>query len=227
MKLDRVVPWGRNLAEYQAMFSLTEADARARILGCGDGPASFNTEMTVLGRSVTSIDPIYQFTAAEIESRVRATYDTILDQVRQNSDRYNWTNVGDVDRLGQLRLMAMNQFLGDYKPGKAAGRYRFQSLPKLEFADRQFDLCLCSHLLFLYSEQLSLDFHIESVVELLRVASEVRIFPLLTLDCQTSPYLQPTIEHLTTIGIKTEIKSVNYEFQKGGNQQLICLAADV
>jgi hypothetical protein len=26
-------------------------------------------------------------------------------------------------------------------------------VPCLEFADRQFDLCVCSHLLFLYSEQ--------------------------------------------------------------------------
>ncbi len=227
MKLETVVPWGRSLAEYQAMFALSSQDLNANVLGIGDGPASFNAEMTAMGRSVTSIDPIYQFTADQIEARVRATYDTILDQVKLNLDRYNWSLLGNADRLGEQRLAAMNQFLVDYEPGKVAGRYQDQSLPTLEFADRQFDLCLCSHLLFLYSEQLSLDFHIESVVELLRVAPEVRIFPLLTLDCQTSPYLQPTIAHLTNLGIKTEIQSVDYEFQKGGNQQLICRAADV
>jgi hypothetical protein len=226
MKLETVVPWGRSLAEYQAMFALSDQDLTRNILGIGDGPASFNTEMTAMGRSVTSIDPVYQFTTDQIEARVRATYDTILDQVKANLDRYNWSTMGDADRLGQLRLEAMNQFLADYELGKSVGRYQAQSLPKLEFADRQFDLCLCSHLLFLYSEQLSLEFHINSVIELLRVAPEVRIFPLLTLDCQVSPYLQPTIEQLERSGIVTEIQTVDYEFQKGGNQQLICRAAD-
>jgi hypothetical protein len=222
MKLETVVPWGRSLAEYQAMFGLSDQDSTRNIIGIGDGPASFNAEMTAMGRSVTSIDPIYEFTAAEIEARVRATYDTILNQVKANLDRYNWAVLGDANRLGQLRLEAMHQFLADYELGKSVGRYQAQSLPKLEFTDRQFDLCLCSHLLFLYSEQLSLEFHINSVIELLRVAPEVRIFPLLTLDCQVSPYLQPTIEHLTKIGIQAEVRSVDYEFQKGGNQQLIC-----
>jgi hypothetical protein len=221
MKLETVVPWGRSLAEYQAMFALSDQDLTRNILGIGDGPASFNAEMTAMGRSVTSIDPIYQFTAAEIEDRVRATYDTILDQVRQNIDRYIWTTIGDPDRLGQQRLEAMNRFLTDYEPGKSMGRYQTQSLPKLDFADRQFDLCLCSHLLFLYSEQLSLEFHIDSILELLRVAQEIRIFPLLTLDCQPSPYLQPMIDRLNQLNLKTEIKPVDYEFQKGGNQQLV------
>jgi hypothetical protein len=49
MKLDEIVPWGRSLAEYQLMFSLTEADLSRDILGCGDGPASFNAEMTDRG----------------------------------------------------------------------------------------------------------------------------------------------------------------------------------
>ena len=50
MKLEQVVPWGRSLAEYRAMFALSEADLQRRILGCGDGPASFNAEMTAAGR---------------------------------------------------------------------------------------------------------------------------------------------------------------------------------
>lgn len=46
MKLNEVVPWGRNLEEYKLMFNLSEADLNAKILGCADGPASFNAEMT-------------------------------------------------------------------------------------------------------------------------------------------------------------------------------------
>lgn len=53
--LDQVVPWGRSYEEYLAMFALTEADLHKRILGCGDGPASFNAELTKRGGKVISV----------------------------------------------------------------------------------------------------------------------------------------------------------------------------
>jgi SAM-dependent methyltransferase len=220
MKLEEVVPWGRSLTEYQLMFDLSERDLNSKILGCGDGPASFNAEMTELGNSVVSIDPIYQFSAAQIEQRVRATYEPVISQVKQNSDRYIWQNFRDADELGAARMNAMAAFLLDYESGKVAGRYLFQSLPSLAFADAQFDLCLCSHLLFLYSEQLSLDFHIAAIDELLRVANEVRIFPLLKLDGELSPYLEVVMAELANKGFSVQVKSVAYEFQKGGDRML-------
>jgi hypothetical protein len=220
MKLEEVVPWGRSLAEYQSMFSLSATDLNAKILGCGDGPASFNAEMTELGHSVVSIDPVYQFSAEQIEQRVRATYEPVISQVKENPDRYIWQNFRDADELGKARLVAMEKFLSDYESGKIAGRYLDRSLPTLEFADDQFDLCLCSHLLFLYSEQLSLDFHLAAIHELLRIAPEVRVFPLLKLDCEPSPYLEVVIKELATKGYNAQVKSVDYEFQKGGNQML-------
>lgn len=220
MKLDEVVPWGRTLAEYRSMFSLSDTDLSAKILGCGDGPASFNVEMAELGHSVISIDPIYQFSAKQIEQRVRATYGLVISQVKQNSSAYLWKNFQDADELGKARLNAMEKFLFDYEPGKAAGRYLCQSLPSLEFADDQFELCLCSHLLFLYSEQLPLDFHVASICELLRIAPEVRVFPLLKLDGQPSPYLEFVVEHLSNKGFSVDVQLVAYEFQRGGNQML-------
>jgi hypothetical protein len=51
----------------------------------------------------------------------------------------------------------MKIFLDDYKAGRAEGRHLVAALPELPFNDREFDLCLCSHLLFLYSAQLSAD----------------------------------------------------------------------
>jgi hypothetical protein len=220
MKLEEVVPWGRTLEEYKAMFSLSATDLSAKILGCGDGPASFNSEMTELGHSVVSIDPVYQFSAEQIEQRVRATYEPVISQVKQNSSRYIWKNFQDADELGKARLNAMEKFLLDYESGKVAGRYLYQSLPSLEFFDDQFELCVCSHLLFLYSEQLSLDFHINSIHELLRIAPEVRIFPLLKLDCEPSSYLELVLEDLSNQGCSVQVQSVAYEFQKGGNQML-------
>lgn len=220
MKLNEVVPWGRTLEEYKLMFNLSLSDLETKILGCGDGTASFNTEMTQLGYSVVSIDPIYQFSAEEIKQRVQEIYEPVISQVQQNSNRFVWKNFCDADELGQVRLATMEKFLTDYQVGKAAGRYLYQSLPSLELADNKFELCLCSHLLFLYSEQLSLDFHIASIFELLRISPEVRIFPLLTLDCQPSPYLEPVIQELLSKSINVDVETVAYEFQKGGNQML-------
>ncbi|MBE9069993.1 SAM-dependent methyltransferase [Leptolyngbya cf. ectocarpi LEGE 11479] len=220
MQLDEIVPWGRTFKEYKLMFNLSESDLNANILGCGDGPASFNAEMTSQNYSVISIDPIYLFSAQQIRQRVQETYKTIISQVRQNSDQYIWKNFRDVDELGASRLSAMERFLADYDVGKAEARYLPQSLPSLDLADNQFDLCLCSHLLFLYSAQLSLEFHVEAIHELLRVSKEVRIFPLLRLDGELSSYVKPVIQKMSQQGISTKIQSVAYEFQKGGNQML-------
>jgi hypothetical protein len=220
MKLKEVVPWGRTFKEYQLMFDLTQADLKLRILGCGDGPASFNAEATALGYSVASVDPIYEFTAEQIKQRVHETYESVISQVRQNSHRYVWKNFQDADELGQARLAAMERFLLDYEAGKREERYRNQSLPNLEFTDRQFELCLCSHFLFLYSDHLSLEFHLASIAELLRVSQEVRIFPLIKLDGEPSPYLNPIVEELSNQEFDVQVQAVAYEFQKGGNQML-------
>ncbi|MBD2694940.1 SAM-dependent methyltransferase [Anabaena catenula] len=220
MKLNEVVPWGRTLQEYKLMFNLSETDLNKKILGCGDGPASFNAEMTELGYSVVSIDPIYEFSGNQIRQRVQETYEPIISQVKQNVDHYIWQNFHDPEQLGYARLAAMEKFLLDYETGRIKGRYLWQSLPKLELADNQFELCVCSHLLFLYSDHLSLDFHIASIHELLRISKEVRIFPLLKLDCEPSPYLDLVIKNLSSQQFDVKVQPVAYEFQKGGNQML-------
>lgn len=220
MKLNEVVLWGRTFEEYKLMFNLSDADLNAKILGCGDGPASFNAEMTQLGYSVVSIDPVYQFSASQIKQRVQETYDSVISQVKQNSYRYIWKNFRDADELGRSRLAAMERFLLDYEVGKAVGRYLPQSLPSLKFPDHHFELCVCSHLLFLYSEQLSLEFHITAIHELLRVSQELRIFPLLKLDGEPSAYVEAALQEFSGKGFNVQVLLVNYEVQKGGDQML-------
>jgi len=222
MQLHEVVPWGRSLDEYRGMFALSEIDLRGRLLGCGDGPASFNAELTALSktRRLVSVDPLYAFTGAEIASRVEQTYQTIISQVKRNQDRYVWTYFKDPDTLGAARLQAMKIFLDDYEAGRAEGRYLVAALPMLPFNDREFDLCLCSHLLFLYSAQLSTDFHLASMLEMLRVAPEVRVFPLLDLHLQRSAHLDPVMAKLRSENFYAEIVDVPYTFQKGGGQML-------
>ncbi len=202
------------------MFALSDADLQRPILGCGDGPASFNAEMTALGHSVVSIDPIYAFTAVQIEQRVQETYPLIIEQVAQQPDDFVWDEMGTPQQLGEIRLAAMRAFLADYEDGLANGRYLPAALPELPFADGRFDLALCSHFLFLYSDHFDADFHLASLRELLRVANEARAFPLLNLDCHPSVHIQPVMAGLAADGFDAQIVTVDYEFQRGGNQML-------
>jgi hypothetical protein len=215
-----IVPWGRSLNEYIEMFSLSDEDLKGSILGCGDGPASFNYEMTQMGRSVISVDPIYKFDRELLKQRIDKVYDHVLEVTRMNMDNYIWKNISSVEELGKIRMDSMKKFLADYEKGKLENRYMVAELPCLQFKDDSFDLALASHLLFLYSDQLSLDFHIRSIDELCRVSKEVRIFPLLDLNSNRSPYVDEVVEYFTRKGFSACEEKVNYEFQKGGNAML-------
>jgi hypothetical protein len=218
--LEQVVPWGRSYDEYRRMFALTSGDLNRRIVGCGDGPASFNAEATRRGSTVISCDPIYQWGGVQIRNRIAATCDEVLDQTRRNADEFVWDSIPSVEELGRIRMTAMEDFLSDYSEGQAQGRYIAAELPSLPFPDGSFELALCSHLLFLYSEQLGETFHQAAVGELCRVAREVRIFPLLALGGRRSPYVDPNVEELRRAGHHASIEAVPYEFQRGGNQML-------
>ncbi len=220
MLLDQVVPFGRSRREYELMFNLSKKDLIKRILGCGDGPASFNTEMTTDGYSVVSIDPIYQFTGQQIKHRFEENLDEVLDQVKTTPDCWTWKYHRNIEDLRRNRCLVMDRFLADYETGCKQGRYRIAALPDLPFRDGEFELALCSHFLFLYSDHYSEAFHVTSAIELCRVADEVRIFPLLTLAQHLSPHIAAVREAVASGGIKSTIETVEYELQKHGNQML-------
>ena len=219
-KLKTIVPWGRNLEEYRQIFSLSEEDLKKKILGCGDGPSSFNAELTALGGDVVSIDPIYQFSKEHLSSRIDEVATEVMAMVRQNRANFVWRNIKNPEELEQIRMSAMRVFLEDYPEGLKQKRYCFEMLPSLSFKDKNFDLALSSHFLFLYSEHLDFEFHISAILEMLRVADEVRIFPLMTLNNTYSPHLKKVREVLAQKGYKSEIIKTEYEFQQGANEML-------
>jgi hypothetical protein len=219
-QLDQIVPWGRSFDEYVRMFSLTDNDLKKRILGCGDGPASFNATMHRMGNNVVSVDPLYQFSADDICKRIQDVSLTIMEQLVANQSAYVWTAIESPDDLGRIRSKAMEDFLADYEPGKREGRYLPHGLPELPFESGQFDLALCSHLLFTYSGQLSAEFHCRAALEMRRVAKEVRVFPLVDHGGQCSPHLDLVCRFLKAHGHHVEVEPVNYEFQRGSNEML-------
>lgn len=222
MELSSVVPWGRSLDEYQSMFGLTVADLGKSILGCCDGPASFNAEWTRKGGSVISVDPIYQFKPDQIRQRIDEVYDQIVDQSNRNQADFVWNHVPDIKTLAEVRMRAMKMFLDDFSNSQSSDQYQAAALPNLPFDDDLFDLALCSHYLFLYSEHVDQAQHIMSMKALCRVAQEVRVYPLLTIENnEVSPHLDAVIECLQEMELTVTRVDVEYEFQKGAKQMLV------
>jgi hypothetical protein len=221
MILDQVVPWGRSLREYERMFDLSPAECSLRILDCAAGPSSFNAEMHQGGYFVTSCDPVYPFSQSALAARIEETCPAILAATRKFQANFVWSEICSVEELEKLRRSSMALFLDDLAFGLAQGRYIIAELPNLCFRDREFDLSLCSHFLFTYSNVLTLEFHVASIREMCRVARETRIFPLIEqFGSGPSAHLTDVLGLLRTNGYHCEISPVPYEFQRGGNEML-------
>jgi len=172
------------------------------------------------GGEVVSIDPLYAYSKKEIMQRIDDVTDDVMAKVKANMDKFVWKNIPDPEALLDMRIEAMMEFLMDYEEGQEEGRYVNASLPNLPFEDNSFDLALSSHLLFLYSDHLDEAFHKEAIEEMLRVAKEVRIFPLVTLQSEPSPYVTPVMAYLKEKGYDVSLEKTAYEFQKGGDTMM-------
>lgn len=203
------------------MFDLGEYELDQSILGVGDGPAAFNAELTALGNPMVSLDPIYRFSAKEIERRIREVTPVLREQLAENASDYVWTEFLGVEHLIESRLQSMARFLSDFGPGKTEGRYICGELPNVPFTNNAFDLVICSHLLFLYDDMLDLEFHRKSIVSLCNVAPEIRIFPIVDRKGSSSRILEPLTQSLVALGYQLERRKVSYCFQKAANQMLI------
>ena len=219
MKLEKVVPWGRNINEYRAMFMLSDDDMKKRIAGFGDGPASFNRQASAAGSEVMSFDPVYGFSAQELRARISEVRDIIIAQMRENSENYVWDKIKSVEELEKIRMSAMEMFLEDFEQGKREGRYVCHELPeRLPCEDMSFDIGLSSHFLLMY-DSLGYDFHIAAISEMLRVCREVRIFPLCDLDSKATQLTEKVIGYFSR-DFRTEILKTDYLFQKGADKML-------
>ncbi|SFR64533.1 class I SAM-dependent methyltransferase [Anaeromicropila populeti] len=219
-RLDNVVPWGRTFEEYDMMFQISKLDKSVKIAGFGDGPASFNWEANNAGYSVTSFDPIYQFSKDQISLRIDEVRKIVMKQMKDNQENFVWTKIRDLEQLEKIRMGAMNIFLEDFERGKSEGRYVYHELPeRLSVPDNYFDVGISSHFLLLYAE-LGVEFHINAISEMLRICKEIRIFPILNLDSKGTELVNEIRDYFEKY-CKTNIVETAYEFQKGGNKLLV------
>lgn len=219
LDLKRVVLLGRTLDEYRLFFGLDLDQLRGgKILDVASGVSSFTAEMSALGFTATAFDRIY--TASPEEIRERCEHD--LDEVTRdigNKPVYRWDFYKTPEKMRQFRARAYKAFLEDFTRHRE--RYVAGELPHLPFADNQFQLTLVSYLLFVYEDQLSYDFHKETLRELMRVTSgEVRIYPIVTFEAEPSAYLERIRQESEFSNWKFEVVATDFEFLRNSNSYL-------
>jgi len=224
LELSSVAFFGRTLAEYTRFFALDLPALRGRaVLDVAAGPASFAVEAAGRGIDAVALDPLYGCRPEALAAHVAIDYRRMHERTRA---RPHLVELGPVfaslDEAEASRCVAAERFLRDYESGFLHGRYVGGALPRLPFLDRQFDLVLCAHLLFVYARQLDYDFHVAACAELVRVSTgEVRVHPLCGHDGRRYPELTRLRCDLADLGIVTEIVPVNYAFFAGTGSMLV------
>ena len=220
LQLDRVVLLGRTLEEYCHYFALkSQALQEMKILDLASGVSSFTAEAAALGCSVTAADPIYAFSPEEIGARCGPDLDFVYDAI-QHLSVYRWNWYESPQRMRMLRERACTTFLEDFRK-RNHSRYVAASLPSLPFRDAQFDLCLVSYFLFAYQDQLTYEFHRDSIREVMRVTrGEARIYPLVTFEARRSEYLDRLLADHDLRDLKFAEISTEFEFLAGSNSYL-------
>ncbi len=142
--------------------------------------------------------------------------------VRSHQHLYKWSRFTDPEQHRLRRHHAAERFATHTRQDPS--RYVPGRLPRLPFPDNDFDLVLSSHLLFSYAQDLDYDFHLSALIELMRVAhGELRVFPLVPIgEASRYPRLDNLLADLRTHAIDGRIVDVDYEFQVGGTEMLIC-----
>jgi hypothetical protein len=208
--LDRVVLLGRTFEEYRRYFLLEpEKLVGKRVLDVAGGVSSFCAEANERGIHVTSFDPIYSLPPDKIRERSEPDLESVYRAIG-NVPTYRWGYYNNPEYMRELRKRASTIFLSDYKTHPE--RYVAGELPRLSFADGEFDLTLVSYFLFAYQDRLSYEFHRDSVLEIMRVTrDEARIYPTVTFEAQPSDYVpilrsDPALKRFEFAEIKTDFE---------------------
>jgi hypothetical protein len=210
LQLDRFVLLGRTFEEYRRYFLLEPPQLIGkRVLDVAGGVSSFCAEATVLGIKVTSFDPIYSMSPQNITERSGPDLESVHRSIGQ-VPTYRWGFYKNPDYMRRLRERAFRLFLADYT--RHPERYVAGELPRLPFADGEFDLTLVSYFLFAYQDRLAYDFHRDSILQIMRVTrDEARIYPTVTFEAEPSDYIStlrsdPALQHFQFTEIKTDFE---------------------
>lgn len=144
-----------NLSEYQMLFNLTPSDLEKKIIDFPAGLNSFTSELFLHNQSIIACDEIY-VDPEKLKLLAEKTFN---------------------NSLSEKQKMIITQFIKDFEKGFQENRYIPKKSSTLPFNNHQFDLMLSPF--FLSTDMTEPDICWNNLVEMLRVATEVRISPLL------------------------------------------------
>jgi hypothetical protein len=213
-----VLVTSRSFAEYVAFFALDPDRLPRRVLDCSAGTSGFVAGARAHGSDAVAVDPAYRQSLDDLAETGRAGGVGGASMVADHRDRFTFDWYGSPERHRELRATALERFVADRR--RHPEHYLAGELPHLPFADRSFDLALCSHLLFTWANVFDLAWHEAALREMARVATEVRVFPLVHQGSgEPVAFLGALRERLT--GLDTRVVTVPYTFQVGADEMLL------
>jgi SAM-dependent methyltransferase len=213
----RMLITSRSAREYRAMFDLAELSTDS-VLDCCAGGASFTAEV---GGDAVALDSVYAMGQAKLAEEIRIGQRGASAISYANAEHFDWSWYGSRERRVEMRAQAREQFLADL--AARPSHYVAGDVHHLPFADNSFDLVLCSHLLFTWSDVLDDDWHRRAIRELLRVSrGEVRIFPTVVQKTGDAvPFLPKLRANFAARGVSSRFVKVPYHFQVGADEMLV------
>ena len=216
----KLVLFGHHVDEYREMFDLTAEDMGTRLLEYGCGPSAVNVELTARGLPIVSCDPLFNLDKETLLSKANLIFSDTAERITKDQEKFDFSRYSSFKLFIDERHAGMAQFFSDFEQGKKERRYLALNQYSLPFPDFSFDFALSSHYFFADLDDQDVDFHLEVIKELARVAKEVRIFPLIDRLSQPSPFLGPVLLGLQQDNFGTEVREVAYHLQPSGNAML-------
>lgn len=214
----------RSFDEYVSMMALgVETLQQGPILDVAAGASSFTAEAISRGYDATAVDPLYHLSLKEMEDHGEKEIEISTEKLAGIAHTFQWDYYENINRHRENREKSLQVFLSDYAADCNKVRYQIGNLPKLPFSDESFSLILSSHFLFLYHEQFSYDFHLQAILELVRLlcpGGEIRLYPLIVLNRDPYPHLAKLCEALTSKGLTVDFIPTSFRFLEGANEIL-------
>lgn len=199
--------------EVTDMFALSKDELSMRILHYNAGISSFAATLHFRDGFVIAADPLYSESTQALTQQILKGQKALKQEIQDHPERFALKQ--DIAVWLTAHEGRNVLFLEDFEAGKAQKRYIAASLPRLPFEDEAFDLVLVAHHFF--TKAMDLSAMIVDLTELMRVANEVRIFPLLSSDGALTQRVGEVAAYLQGQGLGVEIKSSLFELQKYGN----------
>lgn len=209
----------RTCQEYMKMFDLRINELEGlRILDCPAGASSFIPIMAEQGLDVRACDIMYGEEADTLGNRCREHLVALTDALKRIRDHFVWRFYSSPEEMLEKRLNACRRFEESYREHPEL--YVRGDLRDLPFGDDEFDLLLSSHLLFIYDHRLDREFHERAISEMIRVSSEVRIYPIVKENGKLSDYAESILKDRRD-EFDAFTVTVDYEFRRRGNMMLV------